>query len=303
MALDSIPPWLQIGPAYFTQALEAGARTGLALTEANQRAQQLAEARAERAAQMQERQAQDAQRQQQFEESRLLDVQRLAQTEAHQQAQQAQQVAELAQLGGYRKQQAKHQAALEAHQAAQESRLLNYDTGRLAADRSRADTAAKRAALAEMQANAPTVWIPHDPNTGAPGHFKTGSRLTVPPETDKPPTPATLGALYNAQERSLLNQLDDDPQLGIAAARDPKHPKRPIYDEIQSKLLDVRKHRDALVPPAKGTNAPASAKPIAVSGQGTREDPARPETPEQMDSLPSGAIYRNPSDGKLYRKK
>jgi hypothetical protein len=38
MAIDSIPPWLNVNPDMAVQALEAGARTGLASSEADQRA-------------------------------------------------------------------------------------------------------------------------------------------------------------------------------------------------------------------------------------------------------------------------
>jgi len=107
-----LPPWLNIGPSLFTSALEAGARTGLAVADQQQRAQQLAEARAER-------DAQQAERQREFEASHLLNVQKVAQ--------------DAAQLA----QQQHHQAALEANQQAQESRLLNYQQGLLGYDQGR----------------------------------------------------------------------------------------------------------------------------------------------------------------------
>lgn len=129
MALSmSIPPWLNVQPQLFTQALEAGARTGLAVSEQQQRAAAMAEARAER-------QAQQAERQREFEESRLLDVQRLGQQAAQFQ------------------QQAAHQTAQEANQAAQESRLLNfqrgqlgYNAGRLGLEQQKLDLAREKAA-------------------------------------------------------------------------------------------------------------------------------------------------------------
>lgn len=114
MALGAIPPWLSISPAYFTQALEAGARTGLAVAEQTQRAQALTEARMERQAQMAQRASEQAERQREFEQSRLIDLQRLAQSAA-----QAQQMSE-------------HQRAQEANQAVQESRLLDFGKARLA---------------------------------------------------------------------------------------------------------------------------------------------------------------------------
>lgn len=60
------------------------------------------------------------------------------------------------------------------------------------------------------------------------------------------------------------------------------------------------------------TNAPAAkpapaasptAKPVAVLGSGTESDPAKPNTKEQFDSIPSGSYFLNPADGKLYKKK
>jgi len=122
-----LPPWLNVTPAFYTQALEAGARAGIAVTEQQQRAQQMAEARAERA-------ALQAERQREFEESRLLNVQRLAQNAAQLQ------------------QQVAHQTAQEENQAAQESRLLNfqagqlgYDAGRLALEKQKLDLARDKA--------------------------------------------------------------------------------------------------------------------------------------------------------------
>lgn len=131
-----LPPWLNVTPAFYTQALEAGARAGIAVTEQQQRAQQMAEARAERM-------AQQAERQRQFEESRLLDLQRLTQQATHQRALETQQAAELAQLGDYRQQQARHQQAQEANQAAQESRLLDYQQGMLDVRQQEASQAAQ----------------------------------------------------------------------------------------------------------------------------------------------------------------
>lgn len=152
MASFPLPPWLSIGPGFFTQALEAGARTGLAVSEQAQRAQALIEARAERQAQLQQRADEQAERQRQFESSRLLDVQRLGQ-----------QAAELAQLGDYRQQQARHQAAQEANQAAQESRLLDYQKGMLGVAQHKAD-------LDNEIAGRLPSWVPPSEG-GAPGYM------------------------------------------------------------------------------------------------------------------------------------
>lgn len=64
-------------------------------------------------------------------------------------------------------------------------------------------------------------------------------------------------------------------------------------DELKRKLAE-------LVP---GGYSATPQKPVAVLGQGTRSDPARPTSKEQFNSLPSGAFFINPSDGKLRQKK
>ncbi len=109
----ALPPWLDVTPQFFTSALEAGARTGLAVADQNQRAQQMAEARAERQAQMQQRAEEQASRDQEFQQTHLLNVQKVAQDAAQLQ------------------QQIAHQTALEANQQQQESRLFNYQQGEL----------------------------------------------------------------------------------------------------------------------------------------------------------------------------
>jgi len=262
-----LPPWLNVTPAFYTQALEAGARAGIAVTEQQQRAQQMAEARAERM-------AQQAERQRQFEESRLLDVQRLQQ-----------QAAEIAQLGDYRKQQVAHQQAQEANQEAQESRLLQYNLGQLALGQRNADIAEKRLEPTSLDTNAVEVV---DPASGKRFGLMTrrglNSQQLTPDRVEKGLTAPQLGALYNAQERSLMNELESLDML--KAGGDPKHPKRLQYDELQSKLLDVRRHRDALVPPSVATNAP-------VSGVTGRIHP----WPKSKSELVVGDLYEHPKHG------
>ncbi len=54
-----------------------------------------------------------------------------------------------------------------------------------------------------------------------------------------------------------------------------------------------------------GKSAPAAtidAQAGSKTPAGTQDDPHRPTTKAELDALPSGAIYLNPSDGKLYRK-
>ena len=115
-----IPSWISgITPNLFSQALQAGARVGLELTDQSIRAQALAQAQMDRQAAAQERAERAAERQREFEETRLLNVQKIAQD-----------AAQLQQLQ-------KHQTAQEANQALQESRLLNFQTGQLGVDRDR----------------------------------------------------------------------------------------------------------------------------------------------------------------------
>lgn len=252
MALDSIPPWLQITPSYFTSALEAGARAGLAVSEQQQRAAAMAEARAERAAQLQQRADEQAERQREFEASRLLDVQRLAQN-----AQQFQQ-------------QVAHQTAQEANQAAQESRLLDYDKGRLAVEN-------RRAALAEKEFASPsspldtTLLEAIDPATGKRvGLFGRSGPKTqhyIPDTVEKPLTDAQRIPGYNAQERGILKELDTLDML--AAARNPAHPKRAQYDLLLQQLEAVRRHRSALLGDA--TLTPTVAPTNAIAGRFTRD--------------------------------
>jgi len=119
VAFDSLPPWIAgITPNLFSQALQAGARVGLELTDQSIRAQAMAQAQMDRQAAAQERAERAAERQREFEASRLLDVQRLGQ-------------------------QVKHQAAIEANQTAQESRLLDYQQGLLGIRQQEADQAAQ----------------------------------------------------------------------------------------------------------------------------------------------------------------
>ena len=114
-AIDSLPPWIAgITPNLFSQALQAGARVGLELTDQSIRAQALAQAQAQRQAEAQERAERAAERQREFEETRLLNVQKIAQDAAQLQQ-------------------------LQKHQAEQESRLLGYDTGRLALEKRKQD--------------------------------------------------------------------------------------------------------------------------------------------------------------------
>jgi hypothetical protein len=182
-----LPPWLQIGPGLFTQALEAGARTGLAVSEQQQRVQQLAEARAERAAQQAERAAE-------FDATRLLNVQRLAQDAAQLQQQQ------------------RHQTAQEVAQAAQESRLLNYDTGRLAVEN-------RRATALEKQASTPPTLVPDA--TGRSQGYLLDSRgiphfVPAPPLASLPPQDRTVKSVRDEAGNIIANDVGGNRVIPVA---------------------------------------------------------------------------------------
>jgi multidrug efflux pump subunit AcrA (membrane-fusion protein) len=315
MAIDTIPPWIAgIQPSFFTSALEAGARTGLALTEASQRAQQMAEARAEREAQQQERQAQDAERQREFEASHLLNVQKVAQDAAQLQQQTA------------------HQTALEAGQRAQESRLLNYDTGRLAVEQQKANQAGKvvtpslvdlgngnrgvvmgnsyHPLAAPETALDTTAKVMFDPITGA----RIGLTSREGPHSQRfTPDAAlnpdqTIGA-YNALITDILKELDSIPLL--AAALNPDSPKRARYEELQQQLDAARKVRGAIAASSpSAANAPTvlAPAPIATPVAPTNAPPTvnqggfaswyRSPTPS---NAPAARIrVRRKSDGKTF---
>ncbi len=253
----TLPPWLDVTPQFFTSALEAGARTGLAVADQNQRAQQMAEARAERQAQMQQRAEEQASRDQEFQQTHLLNVQKVAQDAAQLQ------------------QQIAHQQAQEGYQKEQESRLLNYDTGRLAVEN-------RRAALAEKQANEPnsaldtTLLEAIDPATkqrvGLFGRSGPKTQHFIPDAVEKSLTDAQRGPLYNAEERGILKELDGLDM--IAAARNPQHPKRARYEELNRQLDAVRQRRSALLgdtalapPPAADTSSIAGSYTRDASGK------------------------------------
>ena len=278
MAAFALPPWLQIEPSFFTQALEAGARTGLAVADQNQRAQQMAEQRAQRIAEQQQRAQQEAERQREFEASHLLNVQKVAQ--------------DAAQLA----QQQRHQNALELNQQAQESRLLNYETGRLAVEN-------RRAATAEKQATVGPTWVPGVEGS-APGHWETRGGgvvpLPAPPVASLPPkeregksvldaagneiatdvggghlipkptlSPAQEGTLLNAEASDILKELDTIDML--AAARNPEHPKRARYEELLRKLDKARQRRSSLLGESPGVSLTPPAATNALAGRVTRD--------------------------------
>jgi hypothetical protein len=353
-----LPPWISgINPAFYQSALEAGAKTGLAVADQAQRAQQIAEARAEREAQAQERQQAAAERQREFDTSHLLNVQKVAQDAAQLQ------------------QQIAHQTALEKNHALQESRLLDYQKGMLGVRQQQANQANKPVTPSVVDLGGGTRGVvmgkTYHPLPESSGPLDTTTKEMLDPTTgqrmgvlsregprsqrftpDAALSPAQNIAAYGAEINDILKELDSIDML--AAGRNPDHPKHAHYEELQRELAEARKLRGSLIQKAPtvlapGTNAPmvltttatnstigatsptalaptddlsgidltgpemnrgtlsermiGSTRRVGVLGQGTREDPAKPTTQEQFDSMPSGTIFINPKDGKLRQKK
>jgi hypothetical protein len=315
MSLSDVPPWIAgITPEFFSSAIRAGAQTGLAVAEQNQRANEFASAqadrRAEREAQEAERRSQQEEHQREFEATRLLNVQKIAQDAAQLQQQ-------------------------TAHQTAMESRLLDYDTGRLKAENRRLD-------LADQQAAAPEVWVPADVTPGgAPGHWALpGGKVSVPPGSLLDPVATANRARVGTESKTASGlsfvwtgpnqirvmtkdgeQKDMTPGQLQAYAKDAQFSPDP---KNKAMALDIERFLGEKAKAQigrKATNAPTVLAPtalepkmtsdrmkgsvlrIGVPGQGTRDDPARPQTQEQFDSMRPGTFFINPSDGKTRVKK
>lgn len=139
--------------------------------------------------------------------------------------------------------------------------------------------------------------------------FSTGPRsrtvIRTPSAGSLTETESAENQLLMQKRRSLENQLDS-----IISFRgdQPKSAYNPQYQSLTNQLGQIDAILQKRLPGAfpSGTSAPAKAtpqKPVAVLGQGTRSDPARPISKEQFNLLPSGAFFINPSDGKLRQKK
>lgn len=89
MALSgtAVPPWLQVTPQFFTSALESGARLGLAVSEAQQRAEEAALNRSSRERELQSSEQARAQaaaeRRAEFQQEQDLAREKLGQTSAY----------------------------------------------------------------------------------------------------------------------------------------------------------------------------------------------------------------------------
>lgn len=151
MALDTVPPWLQIHPSMFTQALEAGSRVGLGIAEMQQRAQEAALNRSMRERELedaaQQRAAAAAERSKEFDAEQQFNREKLAQTQAYEAAREAR-------LGQYdlaktALEQAKEQTAQRKQAAADENqkaalglreKVIDAQLAKLNADKTKAET-------------------------------------------------------------------------------------------------------------------------------------------------------------------
>jgi hypothetical protein len=73
------------------------------------------------------------------------------------------------------------------------------------------------------------------------------------------------------------------------------------WNEKYMKALNTEREKLGLDPVG---SVPAAATPTTATpnGAGTEEDPYTPTSQEEFNALPSGAVYLNPADNKLYRK-
>lgn len=267
MALLDIPPWLSVTPNYFTSALEAGAHAGLALGEQAQRAQQLAEARAERQAQAQERADREAEQSRQFEETRLLNVQKIAQdAQALQQRQ--------------------------AHEAAQESRLYNFEFGKLALDQARANTQDKRNEVLDKMA---TLRLDQqkdslDLRAKHYGELEKHNQEMLDLQKGK------AGSLNPGQDINRLHGLQTGyiHELGtfpaLVALKNPEDPKYGYYTNIQAKLKAITDTLENYKPPGAAPTVLAPTNNFTLTSTN-----AAPTTNAELTGLPSTRVVPAPA--------
>jgi hypothetical protein len=173
---------------------------------------------------------------------------------------------------------------------------------------------------------------------GAPAHFQLPSGgVSYPPGTGQQPA-HQLGELIPVRDPAtgevIANVIATGPQTGhvqkiegaILTPSQAVQVQRARISSINAQLANAfnikdAKERDKFIADKSAelneisktlTELPKSAAPrvsapakktIAVPGQGTRNDPARPLTKEQFDSMDSGMFFINPSDGKIRQKK
>lgn len=99
------------------------------------------------------------------------------------------------------------------------------------------------------------------------------------------------------QRDVLTKEMSDFTWEGRVRAGGPENEKYVADKTSKAQALDDEIARIEGVEPTR------AAKPVAVLGQGTKDDPAKPKTNEEFASLPSKAWFINPKDGKLMQKK
>jgi len=264
VAFDSLPPWIAgITPNLFSQALQAGAHVGLALTDQSLRAQAAAQALAQRQAEAQERADAQAERQREFEETRLLNVQKIAQD-----------AAQLQQLQ-------KHQTAQEANQAAQESRLLDYQTGMLGARQKELELEGRPATVvdfgpgvgkaiahgksltfpsASLLPKEPARWV--EASGTMPAHWETASGSVVK-------APAVKEGTLTDVEKAMIAGIDRQMRDIRTLPQDIAALERRRNNILRGNMSDV-----AVAPTVIGTNAPTVLAPVIAPKPLSKEQAA-----------------------------
>ncbi len=150
----------------------------------------------------------------------------------------------------------------------------------------------------------PHFWPGQEPSMAAPKPEDVGggvSILRVSPQhfqvvTKPPPTPKE-GSLNDTQKATLTDLRREETAIRSTL---PSRVTNPAYIAATNRLAEIKASRDAILNSAPVSGGSSS---VAVTGQGTKDDPALPQNETQMKSIPSGSIYRDPKSGKLFRKK
>ncbi len=143
------------------------------------------------------------------------------------------------------------------------------------------------------------TWVPE--TADVPGHYETrGGAVHFPPK----PTKTSMSDIDRMKLQKLYTSKENlEKEIGGASAETQATPGwKMLHQGDIDRLAKTQQDINALETKYGGTDAEPK-KSVAVLGQGTREDPARPMTKEQFDSIPSKAYFINPADGALRQKK
>lgn len=104
----------------------------------------------------------------------------------------------------------------------------------------------------------------------------------------------------------LINQRRKDLGLtGTDALLLSEEDRVRLKEELKTYEVNTRArlglNNQAIAPPA-ATTSETDTSGMLSGPAGTREDPVHPQTLEDLNNLPPGTIFINPSDGKPYRK-